>query len=110
MAKLRKGDTVVVITGKDRNKTGVIEKVFPKEGRVVVTGINMAKKHMKKSSKFPQGGIIDKNMPVHISNVMIVDPVRQKPTRVGIKTTDKGRARFAKLSKEMLKDAVKETK
>lgn len=103
MSRIRQGDTVLVIAGKDRNKTGVVESVFPGADKITITGINMVKKHMKKSSKFPQGGIIDKNMPIHISNVMILDPSSQKPSRIGSKVVQKVKIRFAKTSGEMIK-------
>jgi large subunit ribosomal protein L24 len=104
MSRIRKGDTVLVIAGKDRGKTGMIESVFPQGDKVTITGINMVKKHMKKSSKFPQGGIIDKNMPIHVSNVMILDPKDQKPSRIGTKIVGKTKSRYAIKSGEMIKN------
>lgn len=103
MAKIHKGDKVIIIAGKDLHKTGVVEKVFPKEDKLIITGMNMVKKHLKKSQKNPQGGIVDKTMPIHISNVMLLDPATNKPTRIGIKDTGKGKSRIAKVSGEMIK-------
>ncbi len=72
--KIKKNDTVMVIAGNDRGKTGKVLKVFPKESRVIVEGINLRKRHTKPSQKNPQGGILEKEAPIHISNVMIIDP------------------------------------
>jgi len=103
MSKIRRGDNVIVIAGKDLHKTGIVERVLPKSDKVVVTGLNMVKKHLKKSQKYPQGGIIDKTMPIHVSNVMLLDPATNKPTRIGSKDTGKGKSRIAKVSGEMIK-------
>ncbi len=102
-AKLLKGDKVLVIAGKDRGKSGVIERVMPKERKVVVTGLNMSKKHLKKSTKNPQGGIIDIVRPIDISNVMLLDPNQNKPTRVGYSVKNKDKHRVAKLSGEIVR-------
>lgn len=80
--KIKKGDTVEVITGKDRKKRGVIEKVFPKKSRVMVAGVNLVKKHQKPASNRP-GGIIEKSAPIDVSNVMLVCPHCDLRTRVG---------------------------
>jgi large subunit ribosomal protein L24 len=80
---LKKGDHVVVLKGKDRGKDGVIMRVLPKEGKVIVEGVNVAKKHQKATRATMQAGIIDKDMPIHASNVQIVCPSCDKPTRVG---------------------------
>jgi large subunit ribosomal protein L24 len=103
MAKIVKGDKVLVIAGKDRNKVGVVEKVFPAKQKVIVTEVNIVKKHLKKSIQNPQGGIIEKAAPIHISNVMLLDPVRNKPTRIGYLVTPKSKDRVAKLSKEVIR-------
>ncbi|HSX41906.1 MAG TPA: 50S ribosomal protein L24 [Candidatus Saccharimonadales bacterium] len=100
MAKLKKGDKVLVITGRDRNKTGVIERVFAKDGKVIVSGLNMVKKHLKRSQQNPQGGIIDKSLPLQISNVMLLDPASNKPTRVGFRVNGQEKVRISKVSKE----------
>ena len=87
--KLRKGDEVVVIAGKDVGKKGVISRVVHPD-RVIVDGINVAKKHQKATKATMQGGIIDKEMPIHVSNVAIVDPKTGGPSRVGYRFDDKG--------------------
>ena len=100
MAKLKKGDKVLVIAGKDRNKTGLIEKISIKDGKVVVGGLNMVKKHLKRSAQQPQGGIIDKSLPFHLSNVMLLDSATGKPTRVGYRLIGKDKTRIGKVSHE----------
>jgi large subunit ribosomal protein L24 len=97
--KLRKGDTVQVITGKDKGKQGEIDRVFPKTNKVIVHGVNTASKHSKPSRANEQGGIIDKDMPVDASNVMLVH--KGKTVRVGYKINDKGaKVRIARPSGE----------
>jgi large subunit ribosomal protein L24 len=81
--KIKKGDRVVVLTGKDRGKQGVVMRVLPKENKVIVDGVNVAKKHQKARSATMQGGIIDKDMPIPVPNVAIVSPGDGKATRVG---------------------------
>ncbi len=102
-AKLHKGDKVLVIAGKDRGKTGVIERVYPQTQKVVVGGINMLKKHLKKSTKNPQGGIIDMTAPIHLSNVMLLDPAQNKPTRIGYSIQGDQKNRVSKLTKEVIR-------
>ena len=84
MGKLhvKKGDTVIVIAGKDKGKKGKIVAAFPKKDRVVVEGVNQVKRHTKPTQNNPQGGIITKEAAIHVSNVMLVDPESGKPTRV----------------------------
>ncbi|MEK7096494.1 MAG: 50S ribosomal protein L24 [Patescibacteria group bacterium] len=94
--KLRRGDNVMILAGKDGGKTGIIERVAPKEGRVVVKGLNMAKKHVKPSRKNPQGGILDINLPLQISNVGLVCPSCGKTTRVGYAIKDKVKSRICR--------------
>ena len=102
MRKIRKGDTVIVITGKDKGKTGEVTKVLVQENKVIVSGINIAKRHTKPSQE-SAGGIISKEMPIHISNVAYVDPKTNKPTRLGIKLDKNGRkVRVAKKSGEVV--------
>jgi len=96
--KLKKGDKVLVIAGKNRNQVGVIERVLTRRLKVVVTGLNMVKKSIKKSASNPQGGQIDKAMPIAISNVMILDPVKDKPTRVGYDFKGGQKRRVSKLT------------
>lgn len=78
---IKKGDTVIVIAGKDKGKEGAVERVFPKRDVVIVAGVNVKKKHQKPRSDGKKGSIIDKTLPVHISNVMLLDPKAKKPTR-----------------------------
>ncbi len=100
--KLKKGDKVIVIAGKDKGKTGEITKVLVKESKVLVSGINVAKRHTKPSQE-NAGGIISKEMPIHISNVAFVDPKTSKPTRLGVKVDKDGRkVRVAKKSGEVV--------
>ena len=80
---VKKGDKVMVISGKDKGKTGVILSAFPKKDRVLVEGVNIVKKHSKPSQMNPQGGIISQEAPIHVSNVMPIDPKTGEPTRVG---------------------------
>lgn len=82
MMRVKKGDTVVVIAGKDKGKKGTVVKVMPKANRVLVEGVNVITKHQKPSAMNPQGGIINKEAPIHISNVMPLDPETGKGTRV----------------------------
>ena len=100
--KIKKGDKVIVITGKDKGKTGEVTKVLVQENKVIVSGINMAKRHTKPSQE-SAGGIISKEMPIQISNVAYVDPKTNKPTRLGIKIDKDGhKVRFAKKSGEVV--------
>lgn len=99
--KLRKGDQVKVIAGKDRGKTGTIDAVLPKRGRVVVGGVNILKKAIKPSANVTQAGIVEFAAPIHVSNVMLVDPKSGERTRVGYRIGGSGRTskvRFAKKS------------
>ena len=88
--KLKKGDRVRVLTGKDRGKEGVIMRVLPKDNKVIVDGVNVAKKHQKARSATSQGGIIDKDMPIPVPNVALLSPSDGKPTRVGYKVLEDG--------------------
>jgi large subunit ribosomal protein L24 len=99
--KLKKGDRVVVLSGKDRGKEGVVQTVFPAKNKVIIQGINVARKHQKSSSATVQAGIIDKNMPMDASNVAIV--VGGKPSRIGYKVqADGSKVRIAKRTGEVL--------
>jgi large subunit ribosomal protein L24 len=101
-AKIRKGDRVIVLTGRDRGKKGEVLKVLPDEGRAIVSGVNMVKRHTRPSPK-QQGGIVNKEAPIHLSNLAHVDPKSGKATRVGFKILNDGRkVRFAKASGEMI--------
>ena len=94
-AKIKKGDRVVVLTGKDKGRTGDVTKVMPSEGRVLVSGINMVQRHTRPSQANPQGGIVNKEASLHLSNVAIVD-ANGKPTRVGFRMDGDKKVRFAK--------------
>ncbi|MDP3830545.1 MAG: 50S ribosomal protein L24 [Ignavibacteriaceae bacterium] len=107
--KIRKNDSVMVISGNDKGKTGKVLKVFPKDLRIIIEGVNIRKRHTKPSQKNQQGVIIEKEAPIHVSNVMILDPKTNKPTRVGSqiildeKTGKKKIARISRVSGEMFK-------
>ena len=88
---VKKGDTVLVLTGKDRGKRGKVVSVFPKEERVIVEGVNMVKRHTKPNQRVMQGGIIDKEAPIHVSNVKVVCARCGEPTRIGRVWLDDGR-------------------
>jgi len=96
MDRVRKGDTVVVIAGKDKGKRGKVLRVLNKTGRVVIERVAMVKRHTKPTQRNPQGGIIEKEGSVHLSNVMLLDPGTDKPTRVKIKVEDGTRSRVGK--------------
>ena len=101
-AKVRKGDRVVVTTGRDKGKKGEVLKVYPEDSRVLVAGVNMIKKHQKQTQT-QQGGIITKEAPLHVSNVAHIDPKSGEPTRVGFKLLNDGRkVRVAKKSGESI--------
>jgi large subunit ribosomal protein L24 len=99
--KIKKGDNVIVIAGRDRGKTGEVIRVIPDEGRLVVQGVNMVKRHTAPRPGQP-GGIVEKEASIHVSNVAHVDPKENKPTRVGFKTVDGRKVRFARRSGEMI--------
>ena len=100
MLKIKKGDKVVVLVGKDKGRSGEVLKMMPKEGRALVGGINLVKRHTRQSQT-SQGGIITKEAPIQVSNLAIADPGDGKPTRVGFKILDDGRkVRIAKRSGE----------
>ena len=96
--KFKTGDKVRVMRGKDAGKEGQITKVLKSADKVVVEGINMIKKHQKPNNTNPQGGIIDKEAPIHVSNVMLLDPETNKPTRIGSEVKDGNKVRIAKKS------------
>ena len=106
--KIRKNDNVKVIAGNDKGRTGKVLKVFPKESRVIVEGINLRKRHTKPTQRNPQGGIQEKEAPIHSSNVMILDPKSNEPTKIGAKiildekTGKKKKTRVSKVSGEMI--------
>jgi large subunit ribosomal protein L24 len=101
-AKIKKGDRVVVLTGRDKGKRGEVLKVMPAESRVLVQGVNIVKRHTRPSMQ-SQGGIVEKEAPIHASNVAHIDPKTDKPTRVGFRNLDDGRkVRFAKASGDVI--------
>lgn len=100
--RIKTGDNVLVIAGKDKGTEGMVKHVFPKRDRVLVEGVNIVKKHQKPSQANPQGGIVEEEAPIHVSNVQLVDPKTGKPTRIGIKEEDGKRVRYAKQSGEVL--------
>ena len=100
--KIRKGDRVIVTTGRDKGKKGEVIKVFPKEDRALVSGVNVAKRHQKQTAKL-QGGIVNKEAPIQLSNLAHVDPKSGEATRIGFKFLNDGRkVRFAKKSGEVI--------
>lgn len=101
---IKKNDTVVVLAGEDKGKTGKVLKVLVEKNRALVEGVNMVSKSTKPSAKNPQGGIVKQEAPIHISNLSLVDPKSGKPTRVGIKVAEDGKkVRIAKKSGEEIK-------
>ena len=106
---IKKGDKVVVITGKDKGKVGTVIEAQPKKDRVVVEGVNIIKKHVKNSQDAPQGGIVEKEATIHVSNVMLQDPETGKATRVRFETKDGKKVRIAvKSGKEIAVKSGKE--
>ena len=101
-AKIKKGDRVVVLAGKDKGRQGTVTRVFPKDERVLVEGVNMVQRHTKPSQADPQGGIKTQEAPLHISNVAFVDPKTGGPTRVGFRMEGDKKVRFAKKSGEVI--------
>ena len=106
--KIKKSDNVMVISGNSKGKTGKVLKVFPKDERVIVEGINLRKRHTKPSQSNPQGGILEKESPINVSNVMIIDPNNNQPSRLGSqiildeKTGKKKHVRVSRTSGEMI--------
>jgi large subunit ribosomal protein L24 len=101
-AKIKKGDTVVVLAGRDRGRSGEVLKVMPKEERAVVRGINLVKRHQRQTPQ-QEGGIITKEASIHLSNITVADPKTGKATRVGFKILEDGRkVRFAKASGDLI--------
>lgn len=100
--RVKKGDKVAVLTGRDKGKTGEVLRVMPAERRVLVAGVNMIKRHTR-PSQTEAGGIVEKEASIHVSNIALMDPKENKATRVGYRTMDDGRkVRFAKRSGEIL--------
>ncbi len=106
--KLRKGDEVRVLSGDDRGKQGKVLKVFREKHRVVVEGVNFIRRHTRASQANPQGGIVEREAPIHASNLMVVDPKSGRPTRVGTRVHEDGsRDRIARRSGEVLPSGKK---
>lgn len=105
--KVKKGDKVKVTTGSSKGKIGDVVKVFPKENKVIVSGVNVVKKHTK-PSKFSEGGIIQKELPIHVSNISHIDPKTNEVTKIGYKMLESGKkVRFAKKSGEIIAEEGK---
>jgi large subunit ribosomal protein L24 len=100
-AKLKKGDKVVVLTGRDKGRQGEVLSILPAENRALVSGINIVKRHTRQTAQ-QEGGIIQKSLPIQISNLAIRDPKDGKPTRVGFKMVGEKKVRFAKRSGEVI--------
>jgi len=100
-AKLKKGDKVVVMAGRDKGKRGEITSVLPNDGKALVQGVNLVKRHNRPTQTSP-GGIVNKEAPIQLSNLMIEDPKDSAPSRVGFKTVDGKKVRFAKKSGEVI--------
>ncbi|OHC83483.1 MAG: 50S ribosomal protein L24 [Rhodospirillales bacterium RIFCSPLOWO2_12_FULL_67_15] len=101
--KIKKGDRVVVISGRDKGKVGEVIKMYPREMRAIVQGVHRVKRHTRPTQANPQGGIVEKEGAIHLSNIAHVDPKSGKPTRVGFKTLKDGsKVRFAKKSGEVI--------
>ena len=100
---IKKGDTVFVNAGNDKGKTGKVLSVSVADNKAIVEGINLVSKHTKPNSKQPQGGIIKQEAPIHVSNLNLIDPKSNKPTRVAIKVVDGKKVRIAKKSGEEIK-------
>jgi large subunit ribosomal protein L24 len=101
MQKIRKGDKVVVLAGKDKGRTGEVLSVAPKDDKAIVRGVNMVRRHQKQSQT-QEGGIITKEAPIHLSNIALADPKDGKPTRVGFLVQDGKKVRVAKRSGEVI--------
>lgn len=100
-AKIKKGDKVIVLTGRDKGKTGEVVRVLPKDDKVVVSGVNTVKRHQR-PTQTSAGGIEEKDAPIHMSNVAHVDPKTNEPTRVGFEVRDGKKVRVAKKSGEVI--------
>lgn len=102
-AKIKKGDHVIVLAGRDKGKHGEVIEMRPKESRAVVRGVNVVRRHTKQSAQNPDGGIVSKEAPIHVSNLAIEDPKDGKPTRVGFKVLEDGKkVRVSKRSGEII--------
>ena len=103
MRKIRKGDQVVVLSGRDKGRRGAVLQIFPKDDRAVVQGVRIAKRHTKPTGMGQPGGIIEKEATIHVSNLKLVDPISDKPTKVGFRVLDDGRkVRVAKATGQVI--------
>lgn len=100
--KIKSGDTVIVTAGDNKGSEGKVLRVFPDKNRAIVEGVNMVSKHEKPSANNPQGGIVQKEAPIHISNLSLIDPKSGKPTRVGYKIENGKKIRFSKKSNQAI--------
>jgi large subunit ribosomal protein L24 len=101
-AKIKKGDKVVVMAGRDKGRTGEVRQVMPDEGRAIVAGVNLVRRHTRQTAQ-TEGGILTKEAPIHLSNLAIADPKSGKPTRIGFKILDDGRkVRVARRSGDLI--------
>ena len=101
-AKIKKGDKVIVLAGRDKGRKGEVTRVWPKEDRLLVSGLNLVKRHTRPTQADPQGGIKTKEAPLHVSNVAFVDPKTGGPTRVGFRMEGDKKVRYAKKSGEVI--------
>ena len=101
-SKIRKGDKVMVIAGAQKGSVGTVTRVFPEFDKVIVEGVNRVKRHMKPTPRSPEGGIIEKDRPIHVSNVALVDPSTDKPTRVKAGVEDGKKVRISKRTGEVI--------
>lgn len=105
--KIRRGDEVLVLTGRDRGETGKVRRAFPRENRVLVEGVNMVKRHMKPRGRTSQAGIITREAPIHVSNVMLICPKCQQPTRISFRLLEDGsKARVCKKCQEVIEEVT----
>ncbi|HEX9608854.1 MAG TPA: 50S ribosomal protein L24 [Candidatus Paceibacterota bacterium] len=100
--KIKKGDNIIVIAGKDRGKSGKVVRAFPAKDAVIIEGVNLKKKHQRPTRRNQKGQIIDVTMPIHVSNVQLVDPKGGKPTRIGFSIEGGKKVRIAKKSGSIL--------
>lgn len=100
--KIKAGDNVIVIAGRDKNKTGKVLRVFPETNKAIVEGVNIVQKHEKPSASNPQGGIVQKETLIQISNIAVVDPKTKEATKIGYRVEDGNKIRFAKKSNQAL--------
>ena len=100
--KIKKGDKVKIITGKDEGRTGRVERVYKKAEKIVIAGVNIYKKHVKKNEQMPQGGVVEVPRPLHASKVMLICPKCSKPTRVGVEVAKGKKFRICRVCKSRI--------